>query len=51
VYGFQSALVALATYASDPADADRLTYLASPAGKVSFFLKLSLSVKSLDSDL
>lgn len=51
MYDFQSALVALATYASDSADADRLKFLASPAGKVSYFLKLSLSIKSVDSDL
>lgn len=30
----QSALLALAAHASDPADADRLRHLASPAGKV-----------------
>lgn len=31
---FQSALLALAAHASNPIEADRLRYLASPAGKV-----------------
>lgn len=31
---FQSALLALAVHASNPVEADRLRYLASPAGKV-----------------
>jgi hypothetical protein len=30
----QTSLLALATYASDPAEADCLRFLASPAGKV-----------------
>lgn len=34
IYILQSALLALATYASDSNDADRLRHLASPAGKV-----------------
>lgn len=32
----QSALIALASHASDPKDAERLRHLASPAGKVGF---------------
>lgn len=35
----QTSLVALATYASDPAEAERLRFLASAAGKVSCFLR------------
>lgn len=42
MYVLQSALVALATYASDFTEADRLRFLASPAGKVSsFFFQIS----------
>lgn len=36
---FQSALLALAAHASNPVEADRLRYLASPAGKVVIFKK------------
>lgn len=36
----QSALLALAAHASDPSDAERLRFFASPAGKVSLFLRL-----------
>lgn len=35
---FQAALLALAAHASDPNEADRLKYLASPAGKVGISL-------------
>lgn len=33
----QAALAALAAHTSDPNDAERLRFLASPAGKVFFF--------------
>lgn len=33
-FPFQAALMALAAHASNPNEADRLKYLASPAGKV-----------------
>lgn len=34
---FQAALAALAAHTHDPNEAERLRFLASPAGKVSFF--------------
>jgi hypothetical protein len=38
LFSSQAALLALVAHASDPAEADRLRFLVSPAGKIVAFL-------------